>query len=102
MLYNRLAFAVKEIGAAFEMSDAFAILRLEGERAEEALAYLSPESKILPEAVYGVKHARADGCDIMICRTGPSRCDLFIPRSVSAEFYRKLARICLPYGVRLL
>ncbi len=102
VLFDRLSYSLQNIAGVFEMSDAFGVLRAEGSDLNAALRFMSAEAEPLPDDKNKIRILNAENYRLMIVRYGAERCDLFIPRSGAEDFYRKLVKICLPSGVRLL
>ena len=102
VLAGRLDYGLRAFAGVFEKSATFAVLRIDGYDFYEHLEILTANPHILLTENDYCTILNIDDTEVILHRRSEDVHFMYLPRSSAPECYRRLARSCLEYGVKLI
>lgn len=102
ILAGRLQYALSEYAGIFEKSAAYSVMRIDGYHFYNILQTMICEPEKLKQENHYVTFLKIDTDQIILHQKSEDVTYLFLPRKIAPECYRRIARSCLEFGVKLI
>jgi hypothetical protein len=102
VLFERMNYNLHKFAAVYNESAALTVLRLDGYYIYNLLSTLLPDLSLLPVSVNDCAVLRVDKSNLICHLSSVDTVFLYLERSYAFEIYSRIARLCLPLGLKIL
>lgn len=102
VLTGRLQYKLKEDVAVFDKSAAYAVLRIDGYQFYDIFKNIIQTVDKLVEKNNYCTIISIDSYKVVLHRQDEATHFIYTPRSIAPNFYKRIARICYQYGIKLI
>jgi hypothetical protein len=102
VLYERLNYNLGAFAAVYNETHALTVLRFDGYYIYNLLSNLISDLSLLPVNINDCATLNIDKSNIICYLSSVDRVFLYLERSYAFEIYTRIARLCLPMGLKIL
>lgn len=102
VLYSRLLLSLKGIAGLFDETSGLILLRIDGYQTFDRLTPLFSHYNLIPQTISSCRILDVDECDIIIHYNSHDSSFVYLPRFHAFELYSRIARLLLPYGLKII
>lgn len=102
VLFERLNYNLNNLGAVYDETSALTVLRFDGYDIYNLLAILFSDLSNIPHLPNNCAVLKMDKANIIYHLNSIDRVFLYLERCYAFEIYSRIARLCLPKGLKIL
>lgn len=102
VLFERLNYNLHDCAAIYDETPAITVLRLDGYYIYAILSYLLADLSSMPTSLNSCAILAMDKTPVVYHLSATDTVFLYLERSYAFEIYSRIARLCLPMGLKIL
>lgn len=102
VLFERLNYNLHSYAAIYDETSALTVLRLDGYYIYRIVSYLLADLSSIPTVLNNCAVLKMDNASVIYHLNAPDTVFLYLERSYAFDIYSRIARLCLPVGLKIL